>query len=182
METYANENENRSHYLTQRGFEIIPKSIERYLRLPIQGIPNYLKLHGSIDWWKRDDGMIVTSNNSNELYGKKLVEHIMIYPTYEKYISLEPFYSLYTAFRNMLRSEQIVVVIGYSFRDISVNNAFKDFLKSNRQARILISVKSDSVEERIKKMFGNHKSVKLLKNHFGEKRFIAELKSALTSK
>lgn len=99
----------------------------------------------------------------------------MVYPIYEKYISLEPFYSLYTVFRNMLWSQEIVVVIGCSFRDISVNNAFMDYLKSNKQARMLISVKSDSVEERIKKMFGIHERVKLLRRYFVEKQFAAEL-------
>lgn len=74
VETYANENENRSHYSIQRGFKVIPKGIGSYLDLPSlrQNFPNYLKLHGSIDWWKRDDGMIVISNDSKDLYGKNI--------------------------------------------------------------------------------------------------------------
>src|SRR5437588_475071 len=82
-----------------------------------------LKLQGSLDWWARDDGRIVISEYGKPAYGEKLTDHIMIYPVYEKYISREPFYSLYTAFRRNLREEEIIVVIGYSFRDISVNNA-----------------------------------------------------------
>ena len=113
---------------------------------------------------------------------KELVEHLMIYPIYEKYVSLEPFYSLYTAFRNTLWNEQIVVVIGYSFRDISINNAFTDFLKFNKNARMIISAKSESVKDRINKIFSSDSDrVLIIDAYFGEKHFPSKLRNALTT-
>jgi hypothetical protein len=90
----------RSVYLTHRGFQSIEGQNSQYLDLPSlrekASSVHYLKLHGSLDWWKRDDEKIVIGSGKS-LYGEKLIDHIIIYPIYEKYISREPFYSLYTA-------------------------------------------------------------------------------------
>ena len=69
LENYASETENRSYYLTQRGFQKISGGIVDYLDLVSlrRSNPNYSKLHGSIDWWKRDDGRIVISNSGGGL-------------------------------------------------------------------------------------------------------------------
>jgi hypothetical protein len=139
---------------------------------------NYLKLHGSLDWWKRDDRKIVISSGK-PMFGEKLIDQIMIYPIYEKYISREPFYSLYTAFRKNLFKEQIVIVIGYSFRDISINNALLDNLQTTETSRLIISAKSDSVKQRISKIFGLNKRVSLIEKYFGEGGFVDELKNKL---
>ena len=182
LENYANETE--KDYLTQRGFQKIPRGIGDYLDIVSlrSSCPNYLKLHGSLDWWKRNDGRIVISNMGGKLYGRELVEHLMIYPIYEKYISLEPFYSLYSAFRKRLWEELIVVIIGYSFRDISVNNAFADFLRFNKNARIIISTKSKSVKDRINKTFSfTRNRVQIIETYFGEKDFPTDLRNALTT-
>ena len=174
LENYSNESPERNYYSTQRGFKEIPKGIGYYLDLP--------SLRQQYPKWKRDDAKIVLSNSGDQLYGKELVEHIMIYPIYEKYISLEPFYSLYTAFRNMLRNQELVVIIGYSFRDISVNNAFIDYLRLNHKARLILSAKSNSVKERISRIFGDNNRVRLIENYFGEQHFITDLENELTSK
>jgi hypothetical protein len=68
-----------------------------------------------------------------------------------------PFYSLYTAFRNMLWNEEIVIVIGtYSFRDISVNNALKDFLNMNDKARIILTTVKFSKRESTRHLVIGH--------------------------
>jgi SIR2-like domain len=149
----------------------------QYLRDSATNV-NYLKLHGSLDWWKRDDGKIVISSGK-PMFGEKLIDQIMIYPIYEKYISREPFYSLYTAFRKNLFKEQIVIVIGYSFRDISINNALLDNLQTTESSRLIISAKSDSVKQRISKIFGLNKRVSLIDKYFGEGGFVDELKNKL---
>jgi hypothetical protein len=52
----------------------------------------------------------------------------MVYPIYEKYISKDPFFSLHSYFRKMLYYQDVYIVIGYSFRDPSINNAFAEML------------------------------------------------------
>jgi hypothetical protein len=141
-----------------------------------------LKLHGSIDWWKRDDGKIVTSGSNESLYGERLIEHLMIYPVYEKYISLEPFYSLYIAFRKILFEEEVIIIIGYSFRDVSINNAFLDHLRNNLKARLIITCKLHSVEVRIKNIFkGFSTRISIIEKYFGEESFISDLTTRLRS-
>ena len=106
----------------------------------------------------------------------------MIYPVYEKYISREPFYSLYTAFRRNLHEEEIIVVIGYSFRDISVNNAFIDHICYNKKSRMIISTKSDPVKERIRRLFkGNIDRIATVSKYFGEDGFMDELQNKLSN-
>ncbi len=123
-----------------------------YLRTRSKDI-HYLKLHGSLDWWERSDKKIVLSDSEKPLYGEKLVNHIMIYPVYEKYISREPFFSLYAAFRRILLEEKIIIVMGYSFRDLSINNAFLDTLSTDEESRMIICAKSHAVRQRIAKIF-----------------------------
>jgi SIR2-like domain len=70
LENYASETE--KDYLTHRGFQKIPRGIGDYLDIVSlrSSCPNYLKLHGSLDWWKRKGGKIVISNTGGKLYGR----------------------------------------------------------------------------------------------------------------
>lgn len=183
LESYArgNENDARTLYITNRGFKKIPGETTEHLDLPSLRNESlnvhYLKLHGSLDWWERDDKKIVISSHGKSSYGEKIIDHIMIYPVYEKYISREPFYSLYTAFRRILFEEQIVIVIGYSFRDISINNAFLDYLRTRKESRIIICARSDSVKKRITQSFHEYLNrISFINKYFGENGFINELK------
>jgi hypothetical protein len=61
LESYARGTDRR-FYLTNRGFKQIPGETNQYLELDsllFQKNVYYLKLHGSLDWWARDDGRIV---------------------------------------------------------------------------------------------------------------------------
>jgi hypothetical protein len=119
------------NFFGQRGFNNNnPLMLELTKILNQQLHPNerieYLKLHGSIDWWLGEDNNIYHDfTGQNPLI--RLRERMMIYPIYEKYISKEPFFTLYQYFRSLL-FEDIVIIIGYSFADISINNAFIDWL------------------------------------------------------
>ena len=68
---------------------------------------------------------------------------------------------------------------GYSFRDTSINNALLDNFQSSESSRLIISVKSDSVKQRISKIFGQNKRISLIDKYFGEDGFIDELKNEL---
>jgi hypothetical protein len=99
----------------------------------------YVQLHGSIDWWLRDrDNQIVLRENPESFRGERYPGQIMVYPIYEKYISQDPYFSLYSYFRRLLYSRDIYIVIGYSFRDPSINNAFRDALRNKSESRMII--------------------------------------------
>src|SRR2546427_7652765 len=62
----------------------------------------------------------------------------MIYPTGEKYATRSPFYEYLGQLRQTLLSERVCIAIGYSFRDIAINNAFLDGISRNPNLRIIL--------------------------------------------
>lgn len=184
LESYARGREDRHTYLTYRGFEKIDYEEAQCLDLNSlrsgSGNVHYLKLHGSLDWWVRDDNKIVLDGYGKPTYGEKFVDRILIYPIYEKSISKEPFSSLYTAFRRRIYEEKVIIVIGYSFRDLSINNAFLDGLKNDEDSRIIICTRSEVVKGRIKRIFPEYsRRIAYIASHFGEEDFIRDLKARL---
>ena len=65
----------------------------------------------------------------------------MLYPIYEKYVTRDPYFTLYEYFRKSLSNEDILIVIGYSFRDLAINNTFSEWLRSKPECRLIISKK-----------------------------------------
>jgi len=184
LESYARGKGDRHTYLTYRGFKKIEyeEAQELDLNLLRSGSKNihYLKLHGSLDWWVRDDKKIVLNGCGKPSYGEKFSSRVLIYPVYEKSISEEPFSSLYTAFRKLIYEEKVIIVIGYSFRDLSINNAFLDGLRQDEDSRIIICTRSDAVKGRIKRIFlGYNNRIAYIGSHFGEQDFIKDLKERL---
>lgn len=101
---------------------------------------NIYKLHGSSNWMLDEKNEIkildrIPQYGENSLSGKMKGE-VMIYPTTEKYLSRNPYFSLLTSLRNDLmkkgsdKESNLIVIIGYSFRDMAINNAFIDALQS----------------------------------------------------
>jgi hypothetical protein len=106
---------------------------------------------------------------------------MIIYPIYEKYISKEPFFTLYQYFRRNLVFEAVVIIIGYSFADISINNAFIDWLTYKSTAR-LIGIARRRNHERIRNIFGSLRNrIEFIEEYFGENRFIDNLENLLIS-
>ncbi|HEY6536304.1 MAG TPA: SIR2 family protein [Candidatus Nitrosocosmicus sp.] len=93
----------------------------------------YLKLHGSIDWRIKDsDGTIVKRECSESVYTDKATKQKMIYPIYDKRLTDTFSFTFYKIFLRILRNYNIYLVIGYSFADRSINEAFLNELKRNK--------------------------------------------------
>jgi hypothetical protein len=75
----------------------------------------------------------------------------MIFPVHEKHVTRSPYIDLYNIFRQRLQIEPLCVVIGYSFRDEAVNNAFIDAVKTNRNLK-LIYVGGERAESNVKRI------------------------------
>jgi hypothetical protein len=87
------------------------------------------KLHGSISYYVRDDGGIVkypTALHEDDMEDEGMIDNIMIYPIGEKYTTTTPYIEILSRFRKTLINEQVVIAIGFSFRDDPINNAFID--------------------------------------------------------
>ena len=119
------------------------------------GMPlKLIKLHGSINWFLQEDGEIVQrieEPSGREFFEQqKLAGKMMIYPMKEKYVSRDPFASLFGAFRKVLFDSDVKISIGYSFRDQAVNNAFSDAAKANpRFMLIIIDPAAEKISERV---------------------------------
>ena len=101
------------------------------------------KLHGSSNWVITEDCKpgeiakteVLVKPGERTLKGE-MVEEVMVYPTTEKYFSRDPYFILLYKLKNDLvtgisdRWTKIIVIVGYSFRDNAVNNAFFDALNA----------------------------------------------------
>ena len=105
---------------------------------------NLYKLHGSSNWVITDDcenGEIITTDMfvkpGDRTIEGEMKEEVMIYPTTEKYFLRDPYFSLLCNLRNDLvagisnKDSKFIVIIGYSFRDDAINNAFIDSLNKS---------------------------------------------------
>lgn len=116
----------------------------------------YIKLHGSVIWKKHDRNIIKMDahgdNMKSAIDGKEL-EDLIIFPTEVKEIYKEPFIELILKFRTYLRNNiQVLVVIGYSFRDDMITNIITEALFKNTQ---LIMIIIDPLSNKYKKeLFG----------------------------
>lgn len=50
--------------------------------------PDYIKLHGSIDWWQNDSGQIIASLEGQGNPFEILTKRTIIYPIYEKHVTI----------------------------------------------------------------------------------------------
>ena len=147
---------------------------------------SFLKLHGSIDWVERvDDGKIFWRDSLESHYRERFRGRLIIYPIYEKYVSAEPYYSLFTRFKIMLRSELVCLVIGYSFRDPSINNALVDALKSKKSSRMIIvnrdTKEIQKIRSRFERLNAPTNRISYLPESFGESHAIEEIRDSRRS-
>jgi len=98
--------------------------------LPTRSHP-VIKLHGSVDWVREDNGKMFRSR-----YGTRYLSNLantLIYPQATKYVETQrdPFAQLFSAFRNLLSSRQshVLCIVGYSFGDEHINSEIEEALK-----------------------------------------------------
>lgn len=101
---------------------------------------HYIKLHGSINWQDEDNnGKIVELGASGARNSK---QDIMIMPTLgKKDYGRMPFCQLLERFESVLKEVNLLVVIGFSYRDEKLNEIIKKELK---EKLILLSISPTS--------------------------------------
>ena len=119
----------RYQYTTRRWNGLWPDTGNR---IPL----NLIKLHGSTNWCRDDDGNMLDSRGAPN---REDADHdLLIAPTEgAKNYSVEPFFTLLRRFREELAGVDVLLVIGFSYRDRNVVNAIRARL---RTGMVLISV------------------------------------------
>ena len=93
---------------------------------------NLYKLHGSLDWeYNPDSEDIQIKSNIDD--GR---EPLIIFGSYSKMLSFDPFLFMLSQFRTLLSKATIFVVIGYSFHDKYINNLLIQQLSMNTEEDI----------------------------------------------
>lgn len=103
------------------------------------------KLHGSIDWLVSSEDFVVRRREYAGYPGEKPGQ-LLIYPQATKYQATQkdPFASLFSAFRNVLNSQEcgLLAVCGYSFGDEHINEEIKRALEHRgNQLNVLAFIK-----------------------------------------
>lgn len=109
--------------------------------------PLYLtKMHGSIYWHKDADGEIVETGSVADV---GVASDIMIAPTmYAKDYNKKPFSTLIDRFRAAMRRVDVLLVIGFSYRDDEIVDIIKNELE-NGMALISVSPDADTSISRV---------------------------------
>lgn len=96
-----------------------------------------LKLHGSLSWREYEDTIecVTTEEPSRSSYHKK---NVFIYPTQLCDESAEPYFTMYNYFKSLKENAEILIVIGYAFRDPPINNVIINFLHSINEPQVIV--------------------------------------------
>lgn len=106
--------------------------------LGMRSTVNLVKLHGSIDQFITKEGIEKRQAPPTVgFYLSQPEEEMMIFPVTDKYATRGPYPELFGLLRRRLRTDSFCIVIGYSFRDEAVNNAFTDAIKTNNDLKLI---------------------------------------------
>ena len=107
-----------------------------------------VKLHGSITWQEEDDGTVLEIGSIGPRNTKK---DVMILPTLgEKDYSRSIFPELWRQFEKVLAGTELLIVIGFSFRDPQINQVLLNRLKrttKNPMKLLYIDLKHEGLKE-----------------------------------
>lgn len=136
-----------------------------------------MKLHGSLNWQKVDNGMIVKSERERmNIGGRSVIGQAMLYPIEQKDLYLEPWFDLFRGFKKDLLQMKIWVIIGYSFNDSFVKEIFLECMKKNQHKMIVVHPSAELIKE---KMF-NFDSVETISRRFHEYNVIQSIANSIT--
>jgi hypothetical protein len=141
---------------------------------------NLIKLHGSLDWFGLDDGLIIKLGNAAvSAYAKrKVTGEFMLYPIQQKDLYLYPWFNLLYRFKRDLETTKTWIVIGYSFNDEFILNIFREVLDRGKHELIIVSPDAIRITE---EKFSKY-NVKPVLGKFGERKTVLELLSMLDNK
>lgn len=102
----------------------------------IDGVFHLYKLHGSIDWRRRVDGVVVRSRASDPA-----LKPVLIYPRSTKYQEAFeiPYLDMFAAFQAALREPDTALLIaGFGFADDHISAPIWSALESNLSLRLIL--------------------------------------------
>lgn len=104
------------------------------------------KVHGSLDWYKNDEGEIVQKELDLKDNTKKLSEiitknRLTVFPSDNKYEQSyeQPYFEMMSRFQRALRTENTLLIsIGFSFLDKHISSVIEESLKYNTSLSLIV--------------------------------------------
>jgi hypothetical protein len=120
----------------------------------------FVKLHGSVDWFRRRDGTIVRSETEKKRVGRStVVGDQILYPIQQKDLYLCPWFELFRSSKRDLRVCNTYLFIGYGFNDDFIRNMVveeynrypsqKKFILVNPHAEEIAKTKLSEIKTRL---------------------------------
>ncbi|QXC52014.1 SIR2 family protein [Agrobacterium salinitolerans] len=103
----------------------------------IDGVFHLYKLHGSVDWRRRPDGIVIRSRSTDA----KTLKPVLIYPRSTKYQEAfeTPYLDMFAALQAALREpDTTVIVSGFGFADDHISSPIWSALESNLGLRFIM--------------------------------------------
>ena len=104
--------------------------------------PKLIKLHGSTNWFIRNDDEIVFDGDTTpSIYSPSRA--IIFGGQSEKLVPYGPFLHLRHQFHQLLQDSSYLLVVGYSFRDLHLNALIRSWIATRQNVKIIIVDPSD---------------------------------------
>jgi len=100
------------------------------------------KLHGSVTWYRSNRGRflkipVLLKESSVELVTKERAEALMLYPA-QKFEYVEPLFELLLETKRRLADCQVLIVVGYSFRDEHIRRLLWDIAREYPEFHVIL--------------------------------------------
>lgn len=97
------------------------------------------KLHGSVDWIRQaNSGRIMRAPAMYDAMDSDEYQNAIIYPTGDKAANREPYFSAYDYFSRCCEQAEVLIVIGYSFRDYETLNRLMGAHRRNEELKVVL--------------------------------------------
>ena len=104
------------------------------------------KVHGSLDWYKNEEGKIVQkeldlNDNTKNLSDIITKNRLTVFPSDNKYEQSyeQPYFEMMSRFQRALRTENtLLITIGFSFLDRHISSVIEESLKYNTSLSLII--------------------------------------------
>lgn len=141
----------------------------------------YYKLHGSLFWEKRAKKIRKGTNTANDSFNPR--ELMIVYPSDKKILYNEPYDFNHRSLNTYLKNTNVVVTIGFSFRDPAIVRSFENALFDNSELIIIVIAPGGFDSSYFPEMdkFLKLERVIWIKGYFGEQTTIDELAKLIGS-
>jgi hypothetical protein len=127
----------KAAYWNRKQFDLY--SFNRYSLGLVKRYLVQFKLHGSVDWIRSDkSGRIVRAPAMYDLLDSDEFQNAIIYPAGNKVANRDPYFSAYEYFSKCCEQADLLLVIGYSFRDYDILNRLMGAHARNEELKIIL--------------------------------------------